>query len=770
MTKAVVNSILPKTKGQVIIEYLLFALCLCVIALRATFAESPTAQSTIPPTGLTDSVYSLTISAVLIFSFVIWLICSLWRRKFLYRFSAIEIGLGIFTLAAIVAAFTAANKRTAITSFVTLLAPILMAILLVQILDSPSKIKLLLAVIAALGVVSAYQCQEQLFYWNDQQIKFYQQDPAAALAQQGITVNSLSHWLFEHRLYTKPVQGFFTTSNSAGSFAMLASFAAVALFIDGLKNRKLYTSAPLWLITCGIAVAAVIFGLVITRSKGAIVASLIAAAMFITFLCFGNWLNAHKKTILFVCLLLALAGGAIVVSYGLTHDRLPGGNSMLVRWQYWTGAAKMYVDHPVTGVGPGNFSSFYTHYKIPSAPETVKDPHNFLLSVITQYGPIGLVGFLAIFFMPLWKVTFSNHKSSSLKPDQPAPTFKTLAFIFLIVISAALLILRPMVLKTPPAASLEEKKAAVIILYIMPVVIFIIGFLLLTAPLHTIRDTKYEIRNMSTIAAALFCAIVGCLIHNSIDFAIFEPGVFTSLCAVIAALIASDSHQKPRTQFVLKPIPFVKVAAAIVTLLVVWAYLNYAFIPVAKAAAKTKRALNQLQYAHELLDQAAEDDRLDPAALNLNGRLYLQHYDATEKEQPALLKQAEKCFLAAIQRDRADFKNFERLTDVYTLLAESSTQQEKFDLLDKAFNSAYRAVKFYPGSGRLQFKLAEIAEQVGKTDIAVKHYKEAINIEDNFRVQFQQMYPGRKIFSRLGEERYQTAKQRIKALREQPTP
>ena len=91
------------------------------------------------------------------------------------------------------------------------------------------------------------------------------------------------------------------------------------------------------------------------------------------------------------------------VLYGIEHGRLPGGNSMLVRWQYWTASAQMVADHPLSGVGPGNFSDYYPHYKPAAALESVADPHNWPLSLITQYGPLGLLGFLAMLCLPLWR-------------------------------------------------------------------------------------------------------------------------------------------------------------------------------------------------------------------------------------------------------------------------------------------------------------------------------------------------------------------------------
>jgi hypothetical protein len=63
--------------------------------------------------------------------------------------------------------------------------------------------------------------------------------------------------------------------------------------------------------------------------------------------------------------------------------------------------------------------------------------------------------------------------------------------------------------------------------------------------------------------------------------------------------------------------------------------------------------------------------------------------------------------------------------------------------------------------------LAEIAEQLDKTDIAVAQYEKAVEIEDAYRNQFKIMYPGREIVSRLGEDKYEFATERIKSLKKQ---
>jgi hypothetical protein len=799
MTKPPISSTFSKSKTLVLLEYIILALWLCVIALRATFTEGPTMRPSAMADNLGDNLYSLSVSAVLIFAFVLYFLLSFCSKRFFYRTTGIEVGLGLFCAAAIIAGFAASDKRLAITAAAVLLAPPLAAILLVQILDSLSKIKIVLAVIAALGVVSTYQCAEQFFVSNQVTIEQYEKSPQTFLEPLGIEQGTLQQFLFEHRLYTKGVHGFFTTSNSAGSFSLMASFAAIALLIEKLKvlsfprNRE----SILHIALCGIAVAAVIFGLALTRSKGAIIGALFAAGVLTALLCSGNWVNTHKKAILTVCVLLAIAGLWAIVHYGLKHGKLPGGSSMFVRWQYWQASAKMYAAHPFTGVGPGNFAILYTRYKPAAALESVADSHNFPLSLLTQYGPLGLIGFLAMILIPLWR-TFSSssieHRLSAVASakaevssieHRDKPAFRTLATTLLIIISLALLFVRSLLMPPPPADTIDVVIYIIVTLYIAPAAIFIIAFLLLTAPLQTMRNTSHDSRftnheprttihepRVTTLTAALICAVLGVTLHNLIDFAIFEPPVLTAFWAIIGCLIAADSYQNSRPQFVLKLNPLVKILLMTAGIITIWAYLYFALIPVARTTAKIKQAnqaifAGQFDYAHQLLDTAASDDQLSPTPLSLNGKLYLHQFQTSQTKTPNLLLQAERCLQTAINRNNADFKNFERLTEVYNLLAEISKPGEKTDWLNKAFDSAQLAVGRYTGCERLHFELAKIAEQLQKTDLAREEYKQAIEIEDSFRSQFKMMYPNREIVSRLGEDKYQLATERIKALKKQ---
>jgi O-antigen ligase len=652
-----------------------------------------------------------------------------------------------------------------------LLAPPLMALLLVQILDSPSKAKLVLVVIAALGLVSAYQCAEQFLFSNQVTIKQYEQDPKSLLEPLGIEPGSFQQFMFEHRLYSGGVRGFFTTRNSAGSFALMALFAAVVLFLERLGSCKSNLSERLYLLGGGLAAAIILASLALTRSKGAIAGLLFAAVLLVVLRLFGSRLRPYRTAILAACVLLGVAGGWALVSYGLSRGRLPGGNSMLVRWQYWRASAQMYADHPLAGVGPGNFSHFYTRYKPAAALESVSDPHNFPLSLLAQYGPLGLVGFLAMLFAPLWRATSPELAGSLAKDVRYRPAFRTIATAFVIIIPAALLLIRPILMRTASNETLDVVIYVIVTMYIAPVAVFIVGFVLLAGPLGKAQDTTPQTWDRCAVAA-LCCAVLGVALHNLTDFAIFEPGVLTTFWAVIACLVAIDSRASRRPSLNLTPAPVVKILAVTIALAMIYAYLSYILVPVAITTSKIDLAdqaisAGQFEPAHKLLDEAAKDDPLSAAALSLNGRLYLHQFELTHSDSLQLLTRAAECLQAAIARNDAAFKDFERLADAYYSLGEIAGRQEQAGWFNKAFEAASRSIERYPGCERLHFKLAQTAEQLGKAETAIEQYKKAIELEDQYRAQFKLMYPERQqIVSRLGEEKYQLAMKRVRELSE----
>jgi hypothetical protein len=774
------DSEISKTKAIRWLECALLILCLCVLALRATYAENPhIVQLTTSNQILGNDGFSLVISTVLIAAAIVWCLGIFLCRRSSYRFSGIEIGLALFLIAGFIGIWVASNKRAAITDMVTLVAPMLMALLLVQILDSAAKIKLVLFVVVALGAAGAFQCFDQLLSSNQYMIEDYERDPADHITRAGFEPNSFQHMLYEHRLYSKDIRGFFTTGNSAGSFAILATFAAAGLVIENFRRRNKETSyAPL--VYCSIAAAVVTAGLVVTHSKGAIIASVISAAFLAAYLMFGDWLFVNKKTVFVLFLSAVVAGLAALVWYGTSHGYLPGGNSMMVRWQYWASAMKMYADKPLTGVGGGNFATFYTHYKPPQALESVRDPHNFVLTVLTQYGPLGLLGFVTAFGFVLYKTIFAATTSGS--PERPADDkpFGTLAGATLVFVVVTLLVFRPVLMADEIGEGFMVIVSVALMLYVVVAISFSLAFLVLWLSQEKSGPAKRSVGTATQ--AAVFCGVIGVIIHNLIDFAIFEPGVLTCFWAMIACLVAAgfqssrpaaspaasetrlDGQRYGYRTFVFRPGFSIRIIAIAAGIAVFWAYCSYAFVPAIKASGKTQQALRNPSQAAHFFAAASADDRFSPAALNLNGRLHLQRYLHVPARQATMLTQAVQYFTEASRRDPADFQSYERLMVVYELLAMASTSEQSLEWTKKAYDSGLEAARRYPGKGMLQFELGKIAERLGNKNTALIHYEKAVQIEDSYRAQFRQMYPGREMFSRLGQSRYEEAKKRIARL------
>ncbi|UCD52190.1 MAG: O-antigen ligase family protein [Phycisphaerales bacterium] len=746
-----------------LLEYVLLGLCLCVVALRATYTEAPTASTSTLPGSLADTVYSLTLSAMLIFALMLWLLLGIWRGQLTYRVTGIEIGLGLFLLAAVLAGLGAADKRLAITHVMMLLGPIVGAILLVQLLDSAVRIRLVLLTVAALGVVSTYQCTEQRLVSNEITIEQYEKSPETLLEPLGIEPGSFQHFLFEHRLYSRGIRGFFTTSNSAASFALMAAFAAVAILLTKPAVDQSERTRTHPLLYPGLAAAIVVAGLLLTQSKGGILAGVVAASLFGLWVVLRPWLAAQRKTAMVLFGTLAVLAISAVsyaaVSYGLKHGRLPGGNSMLVRWQYWRASAQMIADHPLTGVGPGNFAHSYPRYKPAAALESVADPHNFLLSILAQYGPLGLVAFLAMVFIPLGASTLAAARGAAAQVEERPSSGHRLILTMLGVIIGALLLIRPGLIPMSSSGANEVVFYEIMVLYVAPIAAFLIGFLMLAAPLG-VESTRRTGPAWAPIVVLLACAVIGVLVHNLIDFALFEPGVWTAFWMLIACLIAAGIQRRGHAPSTMRGLQWWRVIAPVVVLGIIGAYRHFAWQPVYVTTSKIQRAQfaaswEDFERAHRLLDAAAAADPLSSASLSLNGRLYLQRSESAGEDRAMFLKQAVTCFETAADLNPADYKNFEKAGIAHRRLGQNQ----------KAYDWYLQAAERYPGRGRLHFQLGQIADDLSRPIEAREHYAEAVRIEDAFRNQFREMYPDREqVVSRLGEPNYRIAQQRLTEL------
>ncbi len=752
-----------KSDFQNFLEQAILLVCLAVLALRTTYADTINSGSFFIWSNLNSDIISLAFSGILLICIILWFGQFLFTKNLQYRLSMLEIPILIFTASGIMGIFIASNKRAAVNEFANLIIPLLLMLVLVQVLDDRKKIYIVLAVVVAIGVASAYRCGYQYFVDTQMMIDQYESDPQSLLTPSGINPGSFEAFLFEHRLYSKGINGFLITSNSVASFSILATFSAIAIILSQLRNLKKHKDAAIYITLSIISLLAVLMNFLFVRSKGGTI-GLLAALIFLGLLCFwGDFIKKHRGKLLIAITIMICGILFIAINYGQENGRLPGGNSMLVRWQYWKSAVEMSGDHPYTGVGPGNFAIHFPRYKDPAAIEVVKDPHNFVLALLSQYGAAGLTAFLTLLFLPIWRVLHSKSHREEIPDDQKDISKIPVGVILFIV--AVLLFLRPFL---EPVKLVGEQALTifyvVVVLFIAPAALFLLGFFLAWPRIQcsSSKSTNY-------ISIALLCGCVGLIVHNLIDFAIFEPGIYTLLWITIACLIASLHQQSNKKPFNIRLHISIKLLILLLLVIPGWAFYNYAFIPVYRVTNSLTTAYNNItkgfwDQGQIDIKSAIEHDRFDPSTALTSGKMYLDNIEYYGPKQYEMLLIAKKNILESVKRNPEDFKAYEKLTEAYKQLAERSSGSTRKKWLNEALSSARRAVEYYPGSARLHINLAETAEKLNKNDIELRSYQKAVEIEDAYRKQFKIMYPDMELFSRLGCDKYKAAKERIDVL------
>lgn len=730
------------------LSFVLLGLCLGLLALRCTVTESPASRLSTMATNLHDLAYSLTLSMLLLFAAGLWIIRAL-HGKARTCHTYLEAGMSLFVTGGLMSACFASDKRAAVSDLLIQVAPMVMAWLLIQLLNTPAKVRLTLALIAVLGLLSAFESYSQFSTVNQETIQAYEQDPAQFLEPLGLTQGTFEHFLFEHRLYSQGVRSFFTTRNSNGSFLLMAVLAALALAVEGAVQYRHKHNTLAYPIAALLVALINLNALILTKSKGALGGLVLACLGIALVYSMGLFLKRHVKAVLLICVLGVIAVTGALIHYGQTHDTLPGGNSLLVRWQYWQATTHMIAQHPWLGVGPGNFSHLYHHYKAAASPESVADPHNIILSLLSQYGPLGLLGFVLALTWPLAVVIRWHQRAADPALTGTDAFDKKLYWGMIFGVCTLLLLVKPMM-----GMIIQDTLPVILLTCLVHTLMLCIGMLVLLSS-STGHDGQSRHCVLHWVVPVLVCCILATLAANMIDFALFEPGVLTTFWVMIACAVAiyrlyapAEPQPEPAPSRMCGPI-----TGGVMGILL--ACMAVGYVPVLISTFTIYRAnqawaSNHTARAHQALDQGARLDWLSDTAYYQNGRMYLNEYEQSSDKPMALLDKARTCFEKAIRRNPASYRNYEKLADACRLTDP-----------DTAVRAAQQAVQRYTGCARLWVKLAMLYDQLGRPDEALEAYKTALDIEAQFQQQFKIMYPDKPMIHRLDTEYLDKAMERV---------
>ncbi len=441
MNAAAVPSSFPRWAAGLLLTALLVLLAFRLTAsesLRETLAQKTAAlaQEAAPKTAdSTDLVPIVGPVFTAFYAAITWLLAgaaTLLAARYgalsLWRLGQLGLMLAILGLA-LGSTFHAANRFNALIGTVDLAASLGAAwiVLLVcheRLLGDRGRQAIIAALVAILmlGVAKGLM---QYFWEFPDTLQMVQKNPDQELRKNGIDPEDFTQkTLFMARLKSAEVSGY--TMSNVFATQMIAYVALLAgLAVAGLvmlkpppapqgKSRGRHAleparsgggdggvQIPLHVLALGAVGLLLLVGLAIlplTDSKGGCAAAALAVGAVVVGGFLRKQVERRRKLLLAALALAAVLLPAAVLGYGLTHHGLPS-KSLLFRWQYWTGAAPMIQGHPVWGVGFNNFGDYYLRFKLPSAPEDVKDPHSFFVRLAAE---MGLPGTLAIGALLLW--------------------------------------------------------------------------------------------------------------------------------------------------------------------------------------------------------------------------------------------------------------------------------------------------------------------------------------------------------------------------------
>ncbi|MGB9857719.1 MAG: O-antigen ligase family protein [Dictyoglomaceae bacterium] len=168
-----------------------------------------------------------------------------------------------------------------------------------------------------------------------------------------------------------------------------------------LAQLRIFNSQDkLWHILCLLIITG---GLILCMSQGAWIGLLLAEILLFIL---GD--KKIRKNILFLSFLGLLLLSIFIIRSFLVKDNLfsffltrldMNSSSKTERIYIWKSAWKMFLDHPITGIGVGTFGLAYPSYKLPQSHiETTPFAHNLPLNLLAETGILGFLSFTILTF------------------------------------------------------------------------------------------------------------------------------------------------------------------------------------------------------------------------------------------------------------------------------------------------------------------------------------------------------------------------------------
>lgn len=586
----------------------------------------------------------------------------------------------------------------------TWLAAMIAALAVSHLAAQRTKRIVLLAVLLAGLTPLVARGAMQVSIEHQRTVEQFETHKEAFFRDRGWTADSSAARIYERRLRQPRPRGWFTTTN-----LLAALFACSAVAFFGVTVAAARARLPGgWVALAGLCLAVLLAGLILSGSKGAIIAAagglaLLVAPRFVK----PRWGPALCVGFVVAAWLAVLLRGAVL------PEGLAGERSLLFRWHYQVAAARVVAQAPFLGVGPDGFQQAYVAHRVPRNPEEVTSTHSMPWDWLSTLGLLG-AAWIGVIVIWLWQAARSPR-------DQDKEEDSTLWWIALKVAVVVFLVAAPMALWIE-LPTLDNVGATARVLGCA-------GFLIM-APMLARLLAMIDARVLAWSAAAAAAALVA---HAQIEMTFFEPGAIVwATCFVAAASRGGDDHASNGT-----PARGVLVLPALIA---VWAVV-LAVGPLRAAALQQ----NQVRRAALMLDPFPAD----PAGQAAQRRGAIDQLMLAQQTMPSNARPAE----AAVEQMllRAPVLDPPQSTMQYeqalSLARQLLEQNERLTSLSLAIHAAVRCGDWdgavvlarrraeLDPNGLLPWQhLGDILWAVGDIDGATVAYERALQIDQNFEL------------------------------------
>lgn len=266
------------------------------------------------------------------------------------------------------------------------------------------EVRAFLAVMVGLAICLSLFTFYEVLYSIPQRQAAYRDNPEAVMRDAGVYAEpGTPVWeQFKSRIGSQEPSATFALTNSLAGFLAPWLTIGVGLLLIAWHEPRLPKSI---LAGAGLALLIILFSLLLTKSRTGYIAAAIGGGLV--------WMYGRSNLSRSMWMAPLLAGGLVILlgfaaalSGGIDAEVLSEApKSISYRLQYWQSTMQMVNDHPLYGVGPGNFQEYYTTYQLPEASETVSDPHNFLLEVWATAGSPAVFALVVALGCFLWETS-----------------------------------------------------------------------------------------------------------------------------------------------------------------------------------------------------------------------------------------------------------------------------------------------------------------------------------------------------------------------------